>query len=32
MSVLAEGFFIIGHLRHHLKEIEEKYIPLLARV
>ena len=31
MSVLAEGFFIIGHLRHHLNEIEKKYVPLLNR-
>lgn len=28
MSVLAMGFTIIGHQKHHLKIIEEKYFPL----
>lgn len=28
MSVLAMGFTIIGHQKHHLKIIEEKYYPL----
>jgi hypothetical protein len=31
ISVLAEGFFVVGHQQHHLKVIEEKYYPLLAR-
>jgi DinB superfamily len=29
ISVLAMGFNIIGHQIHHLKVIEEKYVPLL---
>lgn len=29
MSVLAMGFMIIGHQKHHLKIIEEKYFPLI---
>lgn len=28
MSVLAMGFTIIGHQKHHLNIIEEKYFPL----
>jgi len=28
MSVLAMGFTIIGHQKHHLKIIEERYFPL----
>lgn len=28
MSVLAMGFTIIGHQKHHLRIIEEKYFPL----
>jgi len=31
VSVLSMGFFLIGHQRHHLNVIEEKYIPLLVR-
>lgn len=31
ISVLAMGFAMIGHQIHHLKVIEEKYFPLLAR-
>jgi DinB superfamily len=30
ISVLAMGFTIIGHQTHHLKIIEERYLPLLA--
>jgi hypothetical protein len=30
VSVLALGFVIIGHQRHHLNVIREKYLPLLA--
>ena len=29
ISVLAMGFTIIGHQNHHLKIIEEKYLPLV---
>ena len=29
MSVSAMGFMIIGHQKHHLKIIEEKYFPLI---
>ena len=29
MSVLAMGFLITGHFIHHMKIIEEKYLPLL---
>lgn len=29
MSVLAMGFMIIGHQKHHLKIVEEKYFPLI---
>ena len=29
MSVLAMGFMIIGHQKHHWKIIEEKYFPLV---
>lgn len=29
MSVLAMGFTIIGHQKHHLKIIEERYFPLV---
>lgn len=29
VSVLAMGFMIAGHQKHHLKVIEEKYFPLL---
>jgi hypothetical protein len=29
VSVLAMGFMIIGHQRHHLKVIEERYFPLI---
>lgn len=31
MSVLAMGFTIIGHQKHHLKIIEERYFPLTAK-
>lgn len=30
ISVLAMGFTIIGHQNHHLKIIEEKYLPLVG--
>jgi hypothetical protein len=30
ISVLAMGFTIIGHQTHHLRIIEEKYLPLLG--
>ena len=29
ISVLAVGFTIIGHQIHHLKTVEERYVPLL---
>ena len=29
VSVLAMGFMIIGHQKHHLKVIEERYFPLI---
>lgn len=29
ISVLAMGFTIIGHQMHHLRNIEEKYLPLI---
>jgi hypothetical protein len=29
ISVLAMGFTIIGHQIHHLKTVEERYLPLL---
>jgi len=32
MSVLAMGFLITGHFIHHMKIIEEKYLPLLYAV
>jgi hypothetical protein len=32
MSVLAMGFLITGHFVHHLKIIEEQYLPLLYAV
>ncbi|MDQ3535923.1 MAG: DinB family protein [Bacteroidota bacterium] len=31
ISVLALGFVIAGHQKHHLRIIQEKYIPLLTR-
>jgi hypothetical protein len=31
ISVLAMGFNIIGHQVHHLKIVEEKYLPLLNK-
>ncbi len=31
MSVLAYGFALVGHQKHHLKTIEEKYLPLIVR-
>ena len=30
ISVLAMGFTIIGHQTHHLKIIEERYLPFLG--
>jgi hypothetical protein len=30
ISVLAMGFTIIGHQTHHLRIIEERYLPLLG--
>lgn len=30
-SVLALGFTIVGHQKHHFKIIEERYFPLIAR-
>lgn len=30
MSALAYGFSILGHQKHHLKVVKEKYLPLLA--
>lgn len=32
MSVLAMGFLIAGHFIHHMKIIEEKYLPLLYEI
>lgn len=32
MSVLAMGLTIIGHQKHHLKIIEEKYFPLAWKI
>ena len=32
MSVLAMGFLITGHFVHHMKIIEEKYLPLLYEI
>jgi hypothetical protein len=32
MSALAFGFTIVGHQKHHLKTIEEKYLPLIRQV
>ena len=31
MSVLSMGFLITGHFIHHMKSIEEKYLPLLSQ-
>jgi hypothetical protein len=31
MSVLSMGFLITGHVIHHMKTIEEKYLPLLSQ-
>lgn len=31
MSALAFGFTIVGHQKHHLKTIEEKYLPLIRQ-
>ncbi len=31
MSALAFGFTIVGHQKHHLKIIEDKYLPLIER-
>jgi hypothetical protein len=30
VSVLALGFIIVGHQIHHLKIIEERYMPLIG--
>ncbi len=30
ISVLALGFVLVGHARHHAKIIRERYLPLLS--